>query len=108
MAASQEFICPKRVANRRVCWESTLRGGPSLVNYRNVLIIIILLSAATWWFLHEDPEAEVRDAHQELSRLLSKTEGAASNTTILSAAVLMSMFAATCEVAGDAEMLASA
>ncbi len=78
------------------------------MNYRNVLIIIILLSAATWWFLHEDPEAEVRDAHQELSRLLSKAEGAASNTTILSAVVLKSMFAATCEVTGDAEMLAGA
>ena len=78
------------------------------MNYRNVLIIIILLSAATWWFLHEDPEAEVRDAHQELSRLLSKAEGAASNTTILNAAVLKSMFADTCEVTGDAEMLVGA
>ena len=78
------------------------------MNCRNVLIIIILLSAATWWFLHEDPEAEVRDAHQELSRLLSKAEGAASNITILNAVVLKSMFAATCEVTGDAEMLAGA
>ena len=64
------------------------------MNYRNVLITIILLSAATWWFLLEDPEAEVRDAHQELSRLLSKAEDAASNTTILNAAVLKSMLRA--------------
>ena len=78
------------------------------MNYRNMLIIIILLSAATWWFLHEDPEAEVRGAHQELSRLLSNEEGAASGTTILNAAVMKSMFAAICEVTGDAEMLAGA
>ena len=58
------------------------------MNYKNVIVILIVLSAATWWFLQEDPEAEVRDAHQELSRLLSKAEGAASNTMILNAVVL--------------------
>jgi len=42
---------------------------------RNVIIGLVLLLAVAWWFLHEDAEAEVREAHQELSRLLSKTEG---------------------------------
>ena len=72
---------------------------------RNVIVIVILFAAAVWWFVHEDPEAEVRDAHQELTRLLSKTEGEASSSMILNARVLQSMFADTCEVTGDAEML---
>ncbi len=76
------------------------------MSYKNVLVIFILLSVAAWWFLHEDPEAEVRDAHQELTRLLSKTEGEASSTMIFNARVLQNMFADTCEVTGDAEMLA--
>ena len=75
------------------------------MRYRNVIVILILLSAGAWWFLHEDPEAEVRNAHQELTRLLSKTEGEASSTMIFNARVLQSMFADTCEVTGDAEML---
>jgi len=69
-----------------------------------VLVILVLLSAAVWWLFHEDPEAEVRNAHQELARLLSKTEGEASSTMIFNARVLQSMFADTCEVTGDAEM----
>jgi hypothetical protein len=32
----------------------------------------VFLAGAASWFLHEDPEAEIRNAHQELSRLLSK------------------------------------
>ena len=75
------------------------------MSYRNVIVILILLSAAAWWFLHEDPEAEVRNAHQELTRLLSKTDGEASSTMIFNARVLQSMFADFCEVTGDAEML---
>lgn len=75
------------------------------MSYRNVIVILILLSAAAWWFLHEDPEAEVRNAHQELTRLLSKTDGEASSTMIFNARVLQSMFADTCEITGDAEML---
>ena len=49
------------------------------MSYKNVLVIFVLLAAAAWWFLHEDPEAEVRDAHQELTRLLSKVEDDASS-----------------------------
>ena len=76
------------------------------MSYRNVIVILILLVAAAWWFLHEDPEAEVRDAHQELARLLSKAEGADTTTMIFNARVLQGMFADNCVVAGDAEMLA--
>ncbi len=56
------------------------------MNYKYVLGILILLSAAAWWILHEDPEAEIGDAHVELTRLMSKTEGEASSTTIFMAA----------------------
>ncbi len=76
------------------------------MSYRNVIAVLILLSAAAWWFLHEDPEAEVHSAHQELTRLLSKTEGEASSSMIVNARVLQSIFADSCEVTGDAEMLA--
>ena len=76
------------------------------MNYRNVIVIAILLSTAAWWFLPEDPEAEVRDAHQDLSRLLSKTEGDAGSAMIINARILQGMFADTCVVTGDAEMLA--
>ena len=76
------------------------------MSYKSVFVIFILFAAAAWWFLHEDPESEIRDAHQELSRLLSKMEGDASSTSILNAVVLKSMFADSCEVTGDAEMLA--
>jgi len=65
----------------------------------------VLLAGAAWWFLHEDPEAEVRDAHQKMALLLSKTEGDASSTMIINARILQSMFADTCDVIGDAEML---
>ncbi len=75
------------------------------MSYRNVIVIFVLLAGAAWWFLHEDPEAEVRDAHQELSRLLSKSEGEASSTVIINARILQNMFADTCDVIGDAEML---
>ena len=76
-----------------------------MVNYRYVIVILVLLSAAAWWNLHEDPEAEVRDAHQELSRLLSKSEGEAGSAMIINARVIQSMFADTCVVSGDTEML---
>ncbi len=76
------------------------------MNYKYVIAILVLLSAAAWWFLHDNPEAEVRNAHQELTRLLSKTEGDPGSTMILNARLLQGLFADTCEVTGDAEMLA--
>lgn len=76
------------------------------MNYRNAIVVLILLVAVAWWFLHEDPEAEVRAAHQELTRLLSKAEGEASTSTLLDARNLQSLFADNCVVTGDAEMFA--
>ena len=75
------------------------------MSYRNVIVIVILLATAAWWFLHEDPEAEVRAAHMELTRLLSKKEGEATSAMLVNARMLQNMFADTCEVTGDAEML---
>ena len=74
------------------------------MNYRNAIVVLILLAAVSWWFLREDPEAEVRAAHQELTRLLSKTEDQATASTILDARNLQSLFADNCVVTGDAEM----
>lgn len=76
------------------------------MSYRNAIVIFVLLAAAAWWFFHDDPDAEVRHAHQELARLLSKTEGESGSSVIINARVLQSMFADTCEVTGDAEMFA--
>jgi hypothetical protein len=70
-----------------------------------VIVILVLILAGTWWFLHEDPEAEVRDAHQELTRLLSKSEGDTTGTMLVDARRLQGLFAESCEVTGDAEML---
>ena len=76
------------------------------MNYKYVIVILVLLAGAAWWFLHDNPEAEVRNAHQELTRLLSKTEDDPSSTMILNARLLQGLFADNCEVSGDAEMLA--
>ena len=76
------------------------------MNYKYVSVVLILVIAVAWWFLREDPEAEVRNAHQELARLLSKAEGEAGSSTIINARILQSMFADNCQVTGDAEMLA--
>lgn len=62
---------------------------------------MVLVAAATWWFFHENPEAEVRNAHQELSRLLSKTEGESAGAILLDAHILKGLFAEACEVTGD-------
>lgn len=59
----------------------------SPVSRRNVIAISVLLLAAAWWFLHEDPEAEVRDAHQELTRLLSKSKNETAGTMLVDALV---------------------
>lgn len=75
------------------------------MNQRNVIVISVLLLATAWWFLHEDREAEVREAHQELARLLSKTEGEAAGTMLVDARLLQGLFDESCEVTGDAEML---
>ena len=72
---------------------------------RNEIVIFVLLAGAAWWFLHENPEAEVRNAHQELAQLLSKAEGAAGSAMIINARILQNMFVDSCDVIGDAEML---
>ncbi len=74
------------------------------MNKRNVIVISVLLLAAAWWFLHEDPEAEIREAHQVLAGLLSKTDGEATGTMLVDARLLQGLFDESCEVTGDAEM----
>lgn len=64
-----------------------------------------LLLVAAWWFFHENPEAEVQEAHDELSRLLSKTEGETATSMLVHARLIQGLFAENCDVTGDAEML---
>ncbi len=77
------------------------------MNSKQVTATLILLASLTggaWWYFHDDPETEVRDAHQEFALLLSKSEDEASNAMLLNAFVLQAKFADTCEVSGEAEM----
>ncbi len=67
-------------------------------------ILVAALTGGAWWFFHENPAGEVRDAHRELARLVSKSEGEASNAMLLNAVVLQAKFANTCEVSGQAEI----
>jgi len=76
------------------------------MNKMLLIVILALLCVAGWWLLRDDPEAEVRDAHQALVQLLSKAEGEATGTTIVNARILQSMFANNCDVTGAAEMFA--
>ena len=70
------------------------------------VIVLALLSGGAWWYFHEDPEAEVREAHQEFARLLSKPEGEASAIILLNSQILQRMFAASCVITGEAERFA--
>ena len=76
------------------------------MNPKQVIVSVILaasVAGGAWWFFHEYPEAEVRDAHREFARLLSKPEGEPSGALLFNARVLQTMFAETCEVSGEAE-----
>ncbi len=76
------------------------------MNPNKTIVMVVLLAAlagGAWWYFHEDPEAEVRDAHQEFARLLSKPEAEASSAMLFNARVLQTMFADTCDVTGEAE-----
>jgi len=68
------------------------------------IVISVLLLIAGWWFFHEDPEADVREAHAELARLLSKAESDPDRSMLVDARRMQNLFAETCDVTGDAEM----
>jgi len=67
-----------------------------------MILFAVLLTAAAWWFFHEDPETEVRKAHQKLSLLLSKAEGQTTGAVLLDAHRLNGLFAESCKVTDDA------
>lgn len=80
--------------------------GASLVNVKQRIvgvILLALLAGGAWWFFDEDPEAEIREAHQEFARLLSKPEGEASAIMLLNSQILQRMFADSCVITGEAE-----
>jgi hypothetical protein len=81
----------------------------SLVNVKQKIvgvIVLVSLAGGVWWFFPEDPEAEVRDAHQEFARLLSKPQGEASAIMLLNSQILQKMFADNCVITGEAERFA--
>lgn len=75
------------------------------MNIRNAVLTLLLVAGAAWWFLQEDPEAQVLRAHEDLVRLVSKAEGDPDAPSILDVQALRGLFAETCRVSGDADML---
>jgi len=73
------------------------------VNLRTVLLIIVPVVVVAWWLLHENPEARVRNAHEDLARLVSKAEDDTNSTSFLNARALQALFAERCAITGDAD-----
>ena len=71
-----------------------------------IVVVMGVLALAALQFFYEDPVAQVRDAHEELARLLSKPEGEVNAVALLNAQILQRMFADTCEITGQAERFA--
>jgi len=67
-------------------------------------LMLVLVVGAAWWLMRPDAESRVRDAHEELRRLLIRS-GDEGNASLLSARALQGLFADSCEVSGDAEAL---
>lgn len=74
------------------------------MNYRFLALVLVPLILAGWWILRDDPEAEIRFAHEELIRLIGKAEQD-PELSILEIRSLQNLFADSCVVAGDAETL---
>ena len=74
------------------------------MNIRNAILVLLVASGAGWWFLHEDAEAQVRNAHEELVRLVSKAEGDSDAPSIFDIQALRGLFSESCEVSGDADV----
>ena len=77
------------------------------VDRRFLVLLLAIGSLALWWLIRDDAEAEVRRAHAELARLLSKAEDDTGSAALLNARALQGMFADRCEVTGDAGRLAA-
>lgn len=75
------------------------------MSIRNAILVLLLVSGAAWWFLQEDAEAEVRHAHEELVRLVSKAEGDSDTPSVFDVQALRGLFAETAEISGDADVL---
>lgn len=76
------------------------------MDYRKLIPVLLLVIGAAWWLLHSDPEAEVREAHEELRLLLQKADDASNTDAILNARVLRDLFADPVAVSGSADRLA--
>ena len=79
-------------------------GGPKIaLSIRNLMVLVAVLAGAWWWLLRDDPEARVRNAHEELIRLVNTAE---EGMTLLNVRALQALFAPTIVVFGDADTLA--
>lgn len=67
----------------------------------------LLIVAAAWWLLGNDSAAEVRAAHADLARVLSKSGEGDDGLSVLQLRSLESMFAEELVVAGDANGLSA-
>ena len=75
------------------------------MNHRYAILILLFVAGAAWWFLQEDPEAQVRNAHETLTQLVSKAEDETGAPSIFTVQALRGLFAESCEISGDADML---
>lgn len=74
-----------------------------LVDRKFLVLVIAIGALGAGWLLRDNAEAEVRQAHAELARLLNKFEGDATNPRLMSARVLQGLFAETCSVTSRME-----
>lgn len=61
-----------------------------------------VIAAASWWLLRDDDERLILAAHEDLIRLLRKSEDDEA-ISLLDVRALQALFASRCEVSGDDE-----
>jgi hypothetical protein len=71
---------------------------------RFLVAALLLLAVSGWWLLREDPEAAVRAAHEDLARIIIRSEADPDGIAVLDLRRLQGIFAPECRVAGDAGM----
>ena len=71
----------------------------------NLVFVLIVVIAAFWWLLRDNSEAEVRAAHEELIRLIDKSENDDGGISVLEVRALQLLFADPSEISGDPEGL---
>ncbi len=79
----------------------------SLVTSKQItatVILLVTLAGVAWWLFPENAASEIRGAHRDLARLMSKSEDETSKATLLNAYALQAKFSNSCTVRGAADM----